>query len=161
MTRKSDIMVVLLIAGIIAGMALQAASADRINPPEDSIVVARDPGRASETVSGISTAIASESIQRILAIPMVAAKTRSPVVSVVRDPAPVATPPPSTRRIVVVGSIIREDGVTVYWFRDLAGTAIYPLVPNGESIDGWRLKSVSQGIAVVTIDGDTFLVKEK
>ena len=61
----------------------------------------------------------------------------------------------------MIGAVTGEDGATMYWFRDLDGTAIYPLAPGGDSVDGWRLLSIDKGSAVLSIDGETFQVKEK
>jgi hypothetical protein len=61
----------------------------------------------------------------------------------------------------MIGAVTGGDGAVTYWFRDLDGTAIHPLVPGGDEVDGWQLVSIGKGIAVLSIEGETFHVKEK
>lgn len=159
MSKNVSVATVILAAGMLAASIVLANSADRINPPAARPVETAASGRMEEAFPDADPVAARGALRRMLTVR--AAAVQAPAAVPVRDTVPAPAKAPKARRIAKVGAVTGEDGVTTYWFRDLDGTAIYPLSPGGGAVDGWRLLSIGDGTAELSIDGETYQVKEK
>jgi hypothetical protein len=161
MIKNGTVMTAVASVAMIIVSLILANSADRIKPPTGSVVASTRVDKANDIVPDTDPAIARGALRRILASYTVAPKARAPAPAPVQNPVPSPPKAPTTRRIAMIGAVTGENGATTYWFRDLAGTAIYPLAQGGDDVDGWRLVSISKGVAVLSIDGEIYQVKEK
>jgi hypothetical protein len=159
--KNISIMMTVAVASMFALSLVAGSSADRIKPPGESVVAPNNVDRVSEIETNAEPADAYGALRRMLSVKALAPNRRSMVPLSERDSHPEPPKVPATRRIVMIGAVTGGDGATTYWFRDLDGTEIYPLVSGGDEVDGWQLVSIDKGTAVLSIENGIFHVKEK